>query len=143
MDGFADDFIALPYEPHSGKGPASADYSRQSSRRLERARAGEGKREVERLLLDVFSSLPEPDSIYGVPAPAADLSAQATAYAHEGGWQNTLPAYDTLLQHPSSGAVAATAAVGAANGLTGGGAGGIGLQTGIATCLQVRGWGGG
>ncbi|CAN0581013.1 unnamed protein product, partial [Ectocarpus sp. 12 AP-2014] len=50
------------------------------------------------LLLEVFSSLPEPDSIYGVPAPAADLSAQATVYAHEGGWENTLPAYDTLLQ---------------------------------------------
>ncbi|CAN0245198.1 unnamed protein product, partial [Ectocarpus fasciculatus] len=62
------------------------------------ARGGREKREVERLLLEVFSSLPEPDSIYGVPAPAADLSAQATVYAHEGGWENTLPAYDTLLQ---------------------------------------------
>ncbi|CAN0593294.1 unnamed protein product, partial [Ectocarpus sp. 12 AP-2014] len=60
--------------------------------------ASREKREVERLLLEVFSSLPEPDSIYGVPAPAADLSAQATVYAHEGGWENTLPAYDTLLQ---------------------------------------------
>lgn len=105
---------------------------------------GEEKREVERLLLEVFSSLPEPDSIYGVPAPAADLSAQATVYAHEGGWQNTLPAYDTLLQQqqqPSSlgGVVAAAAAVPTGGLLVGrvGSLPGNGLQTGVAASLQV------
>ncbi|CAM9861147.1 unnamed protein product, partial [Ectocarpus sp. 8 AP-2014] len=101
------------------------------------AGGGREKREVERLLLEVFSSLPEPDSIYGVPAPAADLSAQATVYAHEGGWENTLPAYDTLLQ---SGHQRPPLAAGAGGG--GGGAGslllppGIGLQTGVAASLQ-------
>ena len=107
---------------------------------------GEEKREVERLLLEVFSSLPEPDSIYGVPAPAADLSAQATVYAHEGGWQNTLPAYDTLLQQqqPSSlgglgGAVVAAAAVPMGGPLFSrvGSLPGNGLQTGVAASLQV------
>ena len=108
---------------------------------------GEEKREVERLLLEVFSSLPEPDSIYGVPAPAADLSAQATIYAHEGGWQNTLPAYDTLLQHQLSssfagqdGGVAAEAAAAPADGLLiscVGSSPGNGLQTGVAASLQV------
>eukprot|EP00903_Cladosiphon_okamuranus_P016144 g14899.t1 len=112
---------------------------------------GREKREVERLLLEVFSSLPEPDSIYGVPAPAADLSAQATVYAHEGGWDNTLPAYDTLLQHqhqhsllslPGGGRAAPSAESGGVlDG--GGGAGsmvpGIGLQTGIAVSLQRMG----
>lgn len=105
--------------------------------------AGREKREVERLLLDVFSSLPEPDSIYGVPAPPADLSAQATVYAHEGGWQKTLPAYDTLLQHQIMVAVGGAAATGGmvtSSGLAGafGSLPGIGLQTGIATSLQVR-----
>ena len=113
---------------------------------------GREKREVERLLLEVFSSLPEPDSIYGVPAPAADLSAQATVYAHEGGWENTLPAYDTLLQHQHQrslfslagggrAAAAAAAAAGSGGVLAGGRVGalplGIGLQTGIAASLQV------
>lgn len=120
-----------------------------------RGSGGSEKREVERLLLEVFSSLPEPDSIYGVPAPAADLSAQATVYAHEGGWDNTLPAFDTLLQHRHdhhhhqqqqqpllslAGAGAATTTPSSV--ITGGGAGslvpGIGLQTGIAVSLQVR-----
>lgn len=110
---------------------------------------GEQKREVERLLLEVFSSLPEPDSIYGVPAPAADLSAQATVYAHEGGWHSTLPAYDTLLQQSSvmgggvaaaaSGSAAAAAVTDAVSGRVAGSLlQGIGLQTGIATSLQVQ-----
>ncbi|CAM9723944.1 unnamed protein product, partial [Laminaria digitata] len=112
---------------------------------------GEEKREVERLLLEVFSSLPEPDSIYGVPAPAADLSAQATVYAHEGGWESTLPAYDTLLQQqqqPSSlslgglgGGVSAAAAMPAGDLLVGrvGSLPGNGLQTGVAASLQRMG----
>lgn len=100
-------------------------------------RAQTGKRQVERLLLDVFSSLPDPDSIYGVSTAAADLSAQATVYAHEGGWQSTLPAYDTLLQSATAGTATST------SGPVEGGVGGVsvpeaGLQTGIASCLQVR-----
>lgn len=97
---------------------------------------GSHRREVERLLLEVFSSLPEPDSIYGVPASAADLSAQATVYAHEGGWQNTLPAYDTLLQQPSM-AVTGIAGAGVDNGGGALSAPETRLQTGIACSLQV------
>lgn len=104
---------------------------RRPAQRLEKAREGREKREVERLLLEVFSSFPEPDSIDGVPAPAADLTAQATVYAHEGGWQNTLSTYDTLSQHLS--------AAGGGGGAGGGGQGGVGLQTGIAYSLQVCG----
>lgn len=109
--------------------------------------SGVEKREVEWLLLEVFSSLPEPDSIYGVPAPVADLSAQAAVYAHEGGWQSTLPAYDTLLQQQQ--VLAGRAFTGGGSGVVSGslftaegGVGwpmaGAGLQIGIATSLQVR-----
>ncbi|CAM9773038.1 unnamed protein product, partial [Discosporangium mesarthrocarpum] len=61
----------------------------------------ESKFGLEQLLLDIYSSLPEPDSIYGAPASGAGLSSQATVYAHEGVWLHALPMYDTLSQQPT------------------------------------------
>ena len=121
---------------------ALTPWKRQSRRQGEGEARGKAKekREVERLLLEVFSSLPEPDSIYGVPAPAGDLAAQAMVYAHEGGWGNTLPSYDTLLQQqqpPSLGSGSAATVTGGFSGV--GSLSGNELQTGIAASLQVPG----
>lgn len=114
----------------------SEGYVETPSRRRQGRGEGKDKRQVERLLLEVFSSLPEPDSIYGVPAPTADLTAQAAVYAHEGSWENTLPSYDTLLQQQRLGPSGAAVLTG---GLCDnyGSLLGSGLQTGIAASLQV------
>lgn len=143
LDGFSDELPELSDAScMANNGGLALSSGARAAQSLEKARADREKREVERLLLEVFSSLPEPDSIYGVPSPTSDLSAQATVYAHEGGWQNTLPAYDTLSQHLSA-AMAGGGAGGVVStflpdgGAGGNGAGGIGLQNGIAYSLQV------
>lgn len=132
--------VSVEYESTEGRllrGTSTQTETMDTAKERDKARVRSEKREVERLLLEVFSSLPEPDSIYGVPAPAANLAAQATVYAHEGGWQSTLPTYDTLLQQPST----AGAVLAAANVAVGGGgdvfAPGMELQTGVASSLQV------
>lgn len=141
LDGDMDDFGVDDWG-HPGVSSSPRDAARRGGV------GGSENRQVEQLLLQVFSCLPEPDCIYGVPSPAADLSAQATVYAHEGGWQNTLPTYDTLSQHqpqqpqqPSLSSLLLMGGSGGGSFLGGNGVGesmsGVGLQTGIATSLQV------
>jgi ataxia telangiectasia mutated family protein len=51
---------------------------------------------VSDLLLEIFSNIDEPDSIYGI-AFSGDINSQLRTYEHEGAWYKTLTRYNALL----------------------------------------------
>ncbi|KAL4452130.1 hypothetical protein ABPG75_007792 [Micractinium tetrahymenae] len=53
---------------------------------------------LERLLLDIYSSINEPDGIYAVARSHSMLS-QLKRFEHEGDWSRALLTYDLVLQH--------------------------------------------
>jgi hypothetical protein len=57
--------------------------------------------EMERLLLDVYSSIGEPDGIYAV-ARSGDMASQLRLMQHEGAFAFCVPAQLTTLPRPSS-----------------------------------------
>lgn len=90
--------------------------------------------DAEELLLDIYSNINEPDSIYAV-ANGHSIKSQLKLYEHEGNWDKALTGYDLLCrQH----------AVPDAQALSGQGTGNAGQKTGewqegLLTSLQQLG----
>lgn len=51
------------------------------------------------LLLDIFTSIGEPDALYGLNLAFDSTAPQIAAYVHEGNWPKALYTYDVLLHH--------------------------------------------
>jgi hypothetical protein len=62
----------------------------------------EDQREARELLLDIFTSIGEPDSFYGLTAAFDSIAPQLAMYVHEQNWPKALGTYDMVLQHSSS-----------------------------------------
>lgn len=59
----------------------------------------EGQLEARELLLEIFSSIGEPDSFYGLTATFDSLAPQLAMYVHEQNWTKALGTYDMVLQY--------------------------------------------
>lgn len=57
--------------------------------------------DVEELLLDIYSNINEPDSIYAV-ASGHSMVSQLKLYEHEGSWDKALAGYDLLCRQHTS-----------------------------------------
>ncbi|PSC71129.1 serine threonine-kinase ATM isoform X1 [Micractinium conductrix] len=90
-------------------GAAAGGKSSSSGSEASRAAAGSGDgageggggnaaAAVQRLLLDIYSSINEPDGIYAV-ARSHSLLSQLRRFEHEGDWSKALLSYDLVLQH--------------------------------------------
>ena len=56
---------------------------------------------VDQLLLDIYSSINEPDGIYAV-ARGHSMMSQLKLYEHEGSWDKALTGYDLLCRRPDA-----------------------------------------
>ncbi len=54
------------------------------------------------LLLEIFTSIGEPDSFYGLDIAFDSIVPQLAMYVHEQNWPKALGTYDMVLQHPHS-----------------------------------------
>lgn len=61
----------------------------------------EGQREARELLLEIFTSIGEPDSFYGLTATFDSIAPQLAMYVHEQNWPKAIGTYDMVLQFPS------------------------------------------
>ena len=70
-----------------------------------------GRQVVDQLLLDIYSSINEPDGIYAVTM-GHSLNSQLKLYEHEGSWAKALTGYDLLCRHtaPSDSTLASLSA---------------------------------
>eukprot|EP00026_Physarum_polycephalum_P000025 Phypoly_transcript_00025.p1 GENE.Phypoly_transcript_00025~~Phypoly_transcript_00025.p1 ORF type:complete len:3119 (+),score=637.15 Phypoly_transcript_00025:93-9449(+) len=59
----------------------------------------EDQRAARELLLNIFTSIGEPDSFYGLTATFDSIAPQLAMYVHEQNWAKALGTYDMVLQH--------------------------------------------
>ena len=90
--------------------------------------------EVDELLLDIYSNINEPDSIYAV-AKGHSMVSQLKLYEHEGSWDKALTGYDLLCRQRA--ASEAQESPGQATGVSGQVSGQ--WQKGLLTSLQQLG----
>ena len=75
----------------------------------------EGRAQADQLLLDIYSSINEPDGIYAV-ARGYNMMSQLKLYEHEGSWDKALAGYDMMCHRSASDQGQATSATELATG---------------------------
>lgn len=92
--------------------------------------------EADQLLLDIYSSINEPDGIYAV-ARGHNMMSQLKLYEHEGSWDRALAGYDMMCHRTASEQAQMTSASHSAADHTA--AGSVNSQQGLLTALQQLG----
>ena len=92
--------------------------------------------EADQLLLDIYSSINEPDGIYAV-ARGHNMMSQLKLYEHEGSWDKALAGYDMMCHRTASDQSQATSAAPTAKHDTS--MASVNGQQGLLTALQQLG----
>lgn len=87
----------------SGKATRVTKYKRGAKAKPQIPTASEeARREARELLMDIFASIGEPDSFYGLDTTFDSITPQLAIYVHEQNWPKALGTYDMVLQHSST-----------------------------------------